>query len=214
MKRNISICPTVTIEKNKFEEQIEVITKFSDRIHIDVTDGKFAPSNITKLDQITIPKGKKVDIHVMYERPVTQLRKILAMEPNLVIIHAEASGYFLPFISLLHKFDIAAGLALLPETKVQEIKPALKALDHVLIFSGNLGYQGGKADLKLLEKAKELKKLKPGLEIGWDGGVNLRNAKKILDAGVSVLNVGGYISNAKNPGVAYVKLKALAESYK
>jgi ribulose-phosphate 3-epimerase len=208
---NIDICPTLTTNEKEYPKQLEIISKLSNRIHIDVTDGKFAPSKITSLDQISMPEGKKADIHIMYQRPVTQLRKILALEPSLMIIHAEASGYFLPFFAILHKFNIAVGLALLPETKVREIKSALKYLDHVLIFSGKLGFHGGKADLKLLSKVQELKSLKPSLEIGWDGGVNEKNAKKIIEGGVDVLNVGGFIANAKNPGMAYVKLKALAE---
>lgn len=210
----ISICPTVTATKKDFPSQLQVVNKLSNRLHIDVTDGKFAPSKITSLDQITIPKGKKIDLHVMYQKPMNEIRKITSLEPNLVVIHAEASGYFLPFISILHKFDIAVGLALLPATQVREIKSALKHLDHVLIFSGSLGFHGGRADLKLLSKAKELRQLKPSLEIGWDGGINDKNAKEMMAAGVNVLNVGGYIANASNPGLAYVKLKALAESMK
>jgi ribulose-phosphate 3-epimerase len=207
----VSICPTVTAPASSFSAQLDKVKDLSGRVHIDVTDGKFAPSQITSLDQITDPKGIKVDIHLMYQRPLTQLRKILALQPNLLIYHAEAQGYFIPFMHMLHKFNIATGIALLPETKVQEITPALKYLDHVLIFSGNLGYHGGKADLKLLEKASLLRSLKPSLEIGWDGGITDKNIKKIADAGVNVLNVGGYIADAKEPARAYDKLKKLIE---
>ncbi|MGH7237825.1 MAG: hypothetical protein ACREGF_04790, partial [Candidatus Saccharimonadales bacterium] len=83
-------------------------------------------------------------------------------------------------------------------------------IDHVLVFSGHLGNFGGHADLKLLDKVKQIKAAQPRLEIGWDGGVNDRNAAKLAEAGVQVLNAGGYLHGAKNPAEAYQKLKDLA----
>ena len=38
-------------------------------------------------------------------------------------------------------------MALLPTTPVSAITPALHMIDHVLIFSGDLGHYGGQADL-------------------------------------------------------------------
>ncbi len=70
----------------------------------------------------------------------------------------------------LHDAGIEVGIALLPTTVVDTIVPALDMIDHVLIFSGNLGFQGGQANLALLSKAQKLRSLKPSLEIGWDGG--------------------------------------------
>jgi ribulose-phosphate 3-epimerase len=103
-------------------------------------------------------------------------------------------------------------VALLPETKVETIAPALSLIDHVLIFSGKLGHFGGHADLKLLNKVKQLKQLKPTLEIGWDGGVSDKNAQALAEGGVDVLNAGGYLHGTQNAAKAYAKLKTLVES--
>jgi pentose-5-phosphate-3-epimerase len=129
----------------------------------------------------------------------------------MVIVHAEAEGNLAGFIEYLHHHGIEVGLALLPRTRVEDVAPALPMLDHLLIFSGNLGYHGGTADLDLLSKARKAKELKPTIEIGWDGGINGENAKTIADAGVEVLNVGGYIQNSGDPAAAYAKLKALVQ---
>ncbi len=51
-----------------------------------------------------------------------------------------------------------------------------------------------------------LRKLKPELEIGWDGGVNDTNAAILVQSGVDVLNVGGFIQKSKDPQAAYNKL--------
>jgi ribulose-phosphate 3-epimerase len=125
-------------------------------------------------------------------------------------VHAEADGDFFGFANRMHRHGIEVGLALLPQTGVESIRPALRELDHVLIFSGNLGYQGGsKADFRLLKKVVTLRALKPSLEIGWDGGVNDQNVGDLVRAGVDVLNVGGFIQHAPNAAQAFAKLESL-----
>src|SRR5690606_33107970 len=104
------------------------------------------------------------------------------------------------------------GVSILHDTKVDKIKSAVKDIPHVLIFSGDLGRFGGKADMKLLDKVKQLKKLNQNIEIGWDGGISLENAKDLAEGGIDILNVGGAIQRAKDPKQAYDKLKALVSS--
>jgi len=113
------------------------------------------------------------------------------------------------FARKVHEHDIKAGVALLQDTPVSQVVPYLEQLDHVLIFSGNLGYHGGTADLALLEKVRELKSIKPELEIGWDGGVNDQVARALADGGVDELNAGGFIAHADNPKAAFEKLQGL-----
>ena len=81
----------------------------------------------------------------------------------------------------------------------------------MLIFGGHLGYQGGEADLDLLDKVQKVRDLYPDVEIAWDGGVNDKNAKKLAKAGVDVLNVGGFLHKSKNPEVTYQKLSKLVK---
>jgi pentose-5-phosphate-3-epimerase len=100
----------------------------------------------------------------------------------------------------------------LQSTAAEVIFSALDHIQHVLIFSGNLGYQGGShVDFNLLEKVKVLKRHKPELEIGWDGGVNDQNVAELINGGVDVLNVGGYIQKAEDPARAYSALKRIAD---
>ena len=110
------------------------------------------------------------------------------------------------FAAELHKEGIKAGLALLPETPVSNVEQILHSFDHMLIFSGNLGFFGGEADMSLTAKAKEAKEHHPELEVGWDGGINPGNARQLAEAGVDVLNVGGFIQNSENPLASYQEL--------
>lgn len=206
------ICPTVLAEEpHAYREQMERITPFAKRIQIDLTDGDFAPSKTIGIEHIWWPESVQMDIHLMYRRPAAVINQLLTLHPHMVIVHSEAEVVFSEVAANLHHHDTKAGLAVLAETPVDSIKPLLSICDHVLIFSGTLGRFGGTADLNLLEKAKQIKSLKPSIEIGWDGGINAENAKPLADGGIDVLNVGGFIQKADDPSGAYAKLKSIVE---
>jgi ribulose-phosphate 3-epimerase len=207
----VTICPTITVEtSDDYRKQMEILEPFAHRLHIDMADGDFAPRKLLAFDKIWWRGNRTIDIHLMYRYPIDHAEIILALNPRLVVIHAEAEGNFINFADHLHEHGIEVGVALLPETRVDALMPVIDSIDHVLIFSGNLGYQGGStADMNLLKKVVAVRRLKPTVEIGWDGGVNDQNAQQIAEAGVDVLNVGGFIQHAVDPASAYATLKAL-----
>jgi ribulose-phosphate 3-epimerase len=204
------ICPTVTaFDTHEYRVQMERLEPFAKRIHIDLMDGKFAPTISPGLDQIWWPEGLTADIHLMYQDPMAQLPQILHLKPNLVIIHQEAGVDHRAFADQLHQNVIKVGLALLHSTPVEQIRETILSFDHVLVFSGDLGKHGGIADMRILEKVSKIREYHPTVEIGWDGGVNAENALALIDGGVDVLNVGGFIQNSTDAAAAYAKLKAI-----
>lgn len=110
----------------------------------------------------------------------------------------------------LHYHGIEAGVALLPKTPVELIRPAIDIVDHVLVFSGDLGHYGGQLDLTHLEKVKQLRRMNHRIEIGWDGGVTDKNIRQLVEGGVEVAVSGGFIQKAHDPSGAYMKLKQAA----
>jgi ribulose-phosphate 3-epimerase len=201
------ICPTVTaFDLTQYSEQLQRVTPFADRIHIDLMDGVFAPSTSPSLDEILLPHDAIVDIHLMYQEPMDVLDKLIHMKPHMVVIHNEAHVHHMHFTAELHKHDIEVGLALLQDTPIEYAYQIMHSFDHVLVFSGNLGYHGGTADLALLDKVHKIREHHPDVEIGWDGGINDQNILQLTEAGVDVLNVGGYIQKASDPQAAYATL--------
>jgi ribulose-phosphate 3-epimerase len=199
------VCPTVTASTvDEFQEQIAVAS-FAEYIHIDLADGQYAKASIDIKD-IWLPEGKLIDIHLMYEKPFEVLPTLIALQPSLVIVHAEAQGDLKAFSDHLKEHGIRFGVGLVQELKVDDFSALIKLADHALIFSGNLGSFGGKADIKLLQKVSQLKALNPQIEIGWDGGINLENISALARGGVDVLNVGGAIQKAPYPENAYRQL--------
>lgn len=203
-----TICPTITAESvDEFNRQLEKVKSFAERIHLDFMDGRLTPAKSPQLNEVILARGRLIDVHLMFKRPLEQIEEVVKLSPNLVIVHAEAEGVT-EFLTDLDSFGIKRGVALLADTPVSAVQPWLSKLDYVLVFSGKLGYFGGQVDLKLLNKVSELKQLKPQLEIGWDGGINDQNAAELVRAGVDVLNVGGFIHRAEDPATAYAKLEA------
>ena len=124
----------------------------------------------------------------------------------MVIFHIEANDW-IRCAEVVRSHGIKVGIALLADTPVKDILPHLASLDHVLVFSGKLGSFGGKVNFQYLEKVAAIKNARSDIEVGWDGGVNDTNARRLADGGVDVLNTGGFINNAPNPDEAYAILK-------
>jgi ribulose-phosphate 3-epimerase len=207
-----SICPTVTPltdDPDDYKRQIERIAPFATRMHIDLTDGDFAPTKNISIDEVWWPAGVRADLHVMYRRPFDHIELLLDLDPQLIIIHAEAEVDILAFAERAHARGVEVGVALLPQTSPEQIRPVFDHIDHILIFSGSLGHNGGHADLRMLTKIKHIKKIQPRIELAWDGGVNDHNAKALSMSGVQVLNTGGFIQQADDPERAYKQLRGL-----
>jgi ribulose-phosphate 3-epimerase len=202
----VSICPTVTSDDPEvYDAQIRQSLGYAHRLHIDLADGVFTKNKLMDIENVWWPGGVRADLHVMYHAPFEHAGALIALQPQLIIVHAEAEGDYIAFAERLHHHGIEAGVALLPDTPAEAITPALDYIDHVLIFSGNLGHFGGHADLSLLQKARTLKALKPTLELGWDGGVNDQNVRALAEGGIDVLNAGGFL-HGKDPAAAYQTL--------
>jgi ribulose-phosphate 3-epimerase len=204
------ICPTVTAyDTHAYREQIERLESFAERIHIDLMDGQFAPTQSPPLNQIWLPDHITSDIHLMYQHPMNSLEQLVKLKPNLVIIHYEADVDHAHFATHLRENGIKAGLAILQPTTVESITDLMPCFDHVLVFSGDLGHHGGQADLSLLDKVKTIREKFSEMEISWDGGINDQNAKQLVEAGVDVLNVGGFIQKADQPEKEFRRLQIL-----
>ena len=207
------ICPAIlAADEPTYHKEMERVGGLVDRVQIDLTDGQFAKAPTIRPEQAWWPVGVKADFHLMYNDPLPAVRTILEHQAHLIIVHAEAQGSFSKVADYCVRAGVKVGVALLSATSPDKITPSLDLIDHVLIFSGNLGSYGGHSDLTLLHKITTLKKLKSSLEFGWDGGINDRNVGALIEGGVDVLNVGGFIQNAADPAQALAALQAAARN--
>ena len=202
------ITPAILAENAaQYKEQVDRITGFAERVHIDISDGEFAPTLTVSIPELGAPEGWTIDIHAMINNVEEYVPKLIALRPHMIIIHAEATGDVKTALMQIRQAGIMAGLALLKPTVPRTVEELIKLSDHVMIFSGELGHFGGTASLMQLEKIRLIKSINSNVEIGWDGGVLVDNAYSLVQGGVDVLNVGGVIQKSSDPHAIFSKLQ-------
>lgn len=207
------ICPTIlATTKDDFTTQLNRVRPFAERIQIDLMDGDFTAVKSIPLTDVELPADIVTDIHMMYRCPQDYLNELIALKPHLVIVHAESDCDIPLFASQLRVHGIRTGAAVLQNTSIENIAYLLPHIQHVLIFSGDLGHFGGTADMALVAKAAEAKQYNAHLEIGWDGGANESNCQQLAKNGIDVINVGGAIQKAAHPETTYATMKAKVTS--
>lgn len=201
------VAPAILCETaDEYKAMVERLHPFARRVHLDLTDGEFAPSFTVGVNQMWWPQEWEVDIHAMVARPSQYVDALIQMKPSTVIFHAEASEDLLPTIRKLKSAGIKAGVALLKPTVPSTVAQYIENADHVLVFCGELGHYGGTASLMQLEKVRLIRNIHPEVEVGWDGGANVDNVFSLAQGGVNVINAGGAISKATDPAAAYKQL--------
>lgn len=198
------VAPAILAENaDQYQQQIGLVQGFAQRLHIDISDGEFAPSFTVGENELTWPAGIEIDVHAMVARPSEHVQALIALKPSLIIFHAEVGEDLLPTLQLVQRAGIKAGVALQRPTVPATVAPLIQQADHVMIFSGDLGHYGGTASLMQLEKVRLVRAVKPGVEVGWDGGVALDNAYSLSQGSVDVLNAGSAIMKSADPATAY-----------
>ncbi len=203
------IAPCITVATDEeYRATVERLHPFAKRVHIDLMDGEFAPAFSVGVDKIWWPKEWEVDIHAMVARPSEYVNQLIQLKPKSIIFHAETQEDLSPILQKIKSAGIHAGVGLLKPTVPSTVKHYIQAADHVLVFCGDLGHYGGKADLMQLEKVRLIRSIKPDLEVGWDGGAAVENVFGLSQGGVDVINTGGAINNAANPPEMYKRMVA------
>ncbi len=208
MHINSQIIPTVLVDKKEnYLAALKTIGNFTNHIQVDITDGEFTSNKTIGLEDVSIPDAWTVDLHLMVRRPSEFLPKVLELKPAMVILHAEADEDLAPIFTKLKEKGMKTGLALLRPTVPSGVQDLIKQVDHVLIFSGDLGKMGGKASLIQLEKVRLIKQINDKIEIGWDGGANLDNVFMLSRGGVDYINVGSALAYANDPVAVFNKMQ-------
>lgn len=201
------IVPTVLAPTPEdYKASLERVHTFVTRVHVDFSDGTLAPTPTIGSNQIWWPKEWQIDVHAMVADPARHVNALIALQPTLIIFHAEVKTDLITVLQKVKASGIKAGVALQRPTVPSDISAVLSAVDHVTVFSGNLGQYGGTASLMQLEKVRLIKNINAGVEIGWDGGVTVENAFSLAQGGVDVMYVGSAIQKASDPKAAYDSL--------
>jgi ribulose-phosphate 3-epimerase len=207
-----SVAPTINAtDPADYAKRIDNVKPFAKRLHIDVGDGVFTDVKTVGLTQVYDIDGVPVDLHLMMVHPEGQIENICAVAPQMVITHFEAPFDHGTFFKELRSLDMKVGLAINVETTIEQVKDILPTIDHLVVFTGKLGHNGGEFRADCLEKIGQARTINPNLEIAVDGGLNQSTARQAIEAGADLLDVGSFIHDSPDPEIAYVAIEAIAE---
>ena len=177
----------------------------ADLIHVDVMDGHFVP-NLT-IGPPVIKNLRKYtnlpfDVHLMISPVHEYIEKYADAGADIITIHPEATEDLKESINLIKKFDKKVGVSLNPKTEIETLIDEIENIDLVLVMSVNPGFGGQKFMPEVLDKIKELKKIKDNnlchFDIEVDGGINFSNSKIVLEAGADILVSGTTVFKENN----------------
>ena len=195
------------------KDRIEAINKLNktntDYLHIDVMDGKFVPNYQMPINEILEYEKiseKKLDVHLMVDNPEEYISKLDNKNIEYITIHYEIDKDLDYLIDLIKNKGYKPCLSIKPNTSETLIYNYLDKIDMVLIMSVEPGLGGQEFMEDMIQKAINIKRIKPSITIEMDGGINNITINKIKEC-VDISVVGSYITKQDDYQEAINSLK-------
>ncbi|MBO6585768.1 MAG: ribulose-phosphate 3-epimerase [Gracilimonas sp.] len=183
-------------------------------IHCDIMDGHFVPNisygpGVVKAAKSAAPQAF-IDVHLMIENPDDYVEAFVQAGADLISVHFETCPHLHRTLQNIKKYGIMTGVVVNPATSLHNIEPVLNDVDLVLIMSVNPGFGGQSFIESSYDKLKRLAEIREEQELGFliqvDGGVNLKNAKKVVESGADILVAGSSVFSAEDITVRFEEL--------
>ena len=190
----------------------------ADLIHVDVMDGHFVP-NIT-IGPPVVKSIKRVarvplDVHLMITDPDKYAEAFVQAGADMLSVHVEVLPHLHRTIAFVKSLGVKAGIVLNPSTPTVAIEEVAADVDFVLVMSVNPGF-GGQAFIPgSLRKVTAIRGMldragNTQAPIEIDGGIDVGNIARAVDAGVEIVVAGSAIFGASDPAAATRALKDAA----
>ncbi len=193
----------------KLGEEIKILEREKiPYIHIDVMDGHFVQNismGVPIIDSIRKATNLVLDVHLMISNPEEYIERFAEVGADIINFHLEAVDDPEKVIRQIKATGKKCGVTINPETPVERLYGIIDHVDMVLVMSVHPGFGGQAFIPSSIDKVKKVyeyvKKNNLNVDIEIDGGVNRKNVKEVLEAGVNVVVVGSAIFKADD--IAY-----------
>jgi ribulose-phosphate 3-epimerase len=180
----------------------------------DVGDGHFVepitigPIVLQAISPLFRERGGILDVHLMVDNPEHHFAAFAKAGADSVTAHFEImSGRVGETAAKARDLGLAFGLAVNPETRVEEVAPAAGPVDLVLVMGVHPGYSGQAYIPETTERVRRLRELLPaGIPIQVDGGVGEENIEELHEAGATLFVAGSSVFDGVDPPAAYRRL--------
>ena len=194
--------------------QLEALHTAGARVfHFDVGDGHFIPEItigpivLASISPLVRGWGARLDCHLMVAEPERHFEAIAKAGGDSVTFHVEVVDEPARVTAAARGLGLGVGIALNPETDVDEAVGAAEGADLVLCMSIHPGYSGQAFMPDALERLAALRaRLPEAMRIQVDGGINGDTARAARDAGADLLVAGSAVFWKDDPASAYREL--------